>query len=166
MSDQDKRMHQEWVKQGLLEPCDGKMIDYTLVESRIREDREKYDLREIAFDPHNASEIATRLDQSVVPMVMFVQSFNNWNEPYRKFLMLAESHELAHGGHGILKWNAKNLETAVNRNDYWAPLKPQTKKSVQIRRRIDGVVAAIMGLDRCMANPLGSVYDSEGMKTL
>jgi phage terminase large subunit-like protein len=83
-------------------------------------------------------------------MVQFGQHAKNYNEPTKKLLEIVREEKMAHGGHAILKWNASNLEVKEDKNSNLVPVKPQTKRSVQNRRRIDGVVATIMALGRAL----------------
>ena len=60
---------------------------------------------------------------------------------------------------GFLKWMAENI---VMRRDPVGNIKPDKDKSTE---KIDGIVAAIMALDRCIknANTRGSIYDERGI---
>ncbi len=64
--------------------------------------------------------------------------------------------KIQHGGHPVLRWMAGNV--VVDR-DPAENIKPTKAKSPE---KIDGIVAAIMALDRCIRNEgveQGSVYD-------
>lgn len=64
-----------------------------------------------------------------------------------------------HGGNPVLKWMAQNV---VMEQDPAGNIKPTKAKSVE---KIDGIVALIMGLDRCIRNggETTSVYDGRGI---
>ena len=63
-----------------------------------------------------------------------------------------------HGGNPVLKWMAQNV---VMRQDPAGNIKPDKERSVE---KIDGIVALIMGLDRCIRSaPATSVYDERGI---
>lgn len=66
---------------------------------------------------------------------------------------------IIHGGNPVLKWMAGNV---VMRQDPAGNIKPDKEKSVE---KIDGIVASIMALDRCIRNGTGSgsVYDERGV---
>lgn len=66
---------------------------------------------------------------------------------------------ILHGGNPVLKWMAGNV---VMRQDSAGNIKPDKEKSVE---KIDGIVASIMALDRCIRNGSGSgsVYDERGV---
>ena len=63
------------------------------------------------------------------------------------------------GGHPVLKWMAQNV---VMRQDPSGNIKPDKEKSVE---KIDGIVATIMALDRCIRHQKndGSIYDERGI---
>ena len=74
------------------------------------------------------------------------------------FFSLMEGN-IIHGGNPVLKWMAGNV---VMRQDPAGNIKPDKEKSVE---KIDGIVASIMALDRCIRNGIGSgsVYDERGV---
>ena len=68
--------------------------------------------------------------------------------------------KIIHGGHPVLRWMAGNV---VVDTDPAGNIKVTKAKS---KEKIDGIVAAIMALDRCIRNqtePQGSVYDERGL---
>ena len=67
---------------------------------------------------------------------------------------------LAHGGHPVLRWMMDNI---FIRTDPAGNIKADKEKSTE---KIDGAVAAIMGLDRairCGNVSSESVYDTRGL---
>lgn len=64
-----------------------------------------------------------------------------------------------HGGHPVLKQMAQN---DIMRQDPAGNIKPDKEKSVE---KINGIVATIMALDRCIRNKSDetSVYDGRGI---
>ena len=81
--------------------------------------------------------------------------------PTKELLRLVLDHKLAHGGNPVLRWMADN---AAARQDAAGNLKLDKAKS---SGRIDGLVAAIMGLDRATRHEsAGSVYESRGLMEL
>ena len=62
--------------------------------------------------------------------------------------------KITHGGNPILRWMAGNVVAEI---DAAENIKPSKKKATE---KIDGIVALIMGLDRCIRHEMtGSVYD-------
>ena len=69
---------------------------------------------------------------------------------------------IGHGGNLVLRWMADNV---VVQQDAAGNLKPDKGKS---RQRIDGIVAAIMGIDRLTRNvgKKESIYKTRGLRVL
>ena len=68
--------------------------------------------------------------------------------------------KIIHAGHPVLRWMAGNV---VIETDAAENIKVTKAKS---KEKIDGIVASIMALDRCLRNegePQGSVYDERGL---
>jgi phage terminase large subunit-like protein len=68
--------------------------------------------------------------------------------------------KIIHGGNPVMRWMSGNV--VVDR-DAAENIKPTKARSPE---KIDGIVAAIMALDRCIRNqtePQGSVYDERGL---
>ena len=62
--------------------------------------------------------------------------------------------QFIHGGNPVLRWMAGNVVAEI---DAAENIKPSKKKSTE---KIDGIVAWIMALDRCIRHEMqGSVYD-------
>jgi phage terminase large subunit-like protein len=104
---------------------------------------------EIGYDPAFATDIANRLrDRGGFTTVEVLQNYKHFSEPSQVFEALVKSGRWQHDGHPILRWNVENV--AVKRDDAGRirPVKPR-----RASKRIDGVVAAIMGLSRLMVQP-------------
>ena len=88
-------------------------------------------------------------------VVPFGQGFKNMSPPTKEFYKLLMEGKIIHGGNPVLRWMAGNV--VVDR-DPAENIKPTKAKSPE---KIDGIVAAIMALDRCIRNQgqQGSVYD-------
>jgi len=150
-----------WVKQGLVYATDGNVIDYSFIVAKIAELRKQYALKEIAFDRWGAAKIVQELTELGVAVVPFGQGFASMAGPSKELLRLVLAGKLEHGGNPVMRWMADN---AVVKTDPAGNIKPDKAKSTQ---RIDGIVAAVMALDRAMRHGAGhSVYESRGITIL
>jgi phage terminase large subunit-like protein len=77
-------------------------------------------------------------------LVQFRQGFASLSAPTAEFLRLVSAGRLHHGGNPVARWEAANL---ITRSDPAGNLKPDKAKSMD---KIDGIVAAIMALDRAI----------------
>ena len=89
-------------------------------------------------------------------VVPFGQGFKDMSPPTKEFYKLLMEGRIVHGGNPIMAWMAGNV---VVDTDPAGNIKPTKAKSPE---KIDGIVAAIMALDRCIRNEgqqQGSIYD-------
>ncbi|MBK8772640.1 MAG: terminase large subunit [Rhizobiales bacterium] len=159
----DRVPYDAWARDGLLEATPGNVIDYATIERDIIALGDLYDIREIAFDRWGAAQISQNLTAAGFTMAQMGQGFASMAAPTKDLLRLVLSKQLAHDGNPILRWMADNM---VVEQDAAGNVKPSKAKS---REKIDGMVAAIMALDRASRN-LGdsgrSVYEERGVLTI
>lgn len=150
-----------WAREEFLHTTPGNIVDYDIIKARVLADFERYDVRELAFDPWNATQFANSLQSGGIAaerLVKFNQTISMFAEPTKRLIEeLVLGRKLAHLGDPILRWMASNLVVWEDGNGNKRP----TKKSS--RFKIDGMVALIMALGRAIATPGegGSVYDEE-----
>lgn len=149
-----------WERQGYLLSTEGNVIHYDFIEKFINDLAEKYHICEIAVDRWNATQMIQNLEGDGFTMVPFGQGFASMSGPTKDFYRLLMEGQIIHGGHPVLRWMAGNV---VVDTDPAGNIKVTKAKS---KEKIDGIVAAIMALDRCIRNqtePQGSVYDERGL---
>lgn len=152
-----------WERQGYLLSTEGNVIHYDFIEKFINDLAEKYHIVEIAVDRWNATQMIQNLEGDGFTMVPFGQGFASMSGPTKDFYRLLMEGQIIHGGHPVLRWMAGNV---VVDTDPAGNIKVTKAKS---KEKIDGIVAAIMALDRCIRNqtePQGSVYDERGLLVL
>lgn len=155
----DHVLYDVWQKQGFIQTTEGNVIHYGFIEKFIEHLGETYNIREIAYDRWNATQMVQNLEDMGFIMVPFGQGFKDMSPPSKELFKLLMEGNIAHGGNPVLKWMAGNV---VMRQDPAGNIKPDKEKSVE---KIDGIVASIMALDRCIRNGTGggSVYDERGV---
>ena len=158
----DRVAYDAWARDGLIEATPGNVIDYGYIERRIGELSKIYKLKEIAFDPWNASQTAQSVGNAGITMIEMRQGMASMTAPTKELNRLVMSRGIGHGGNLVLRWMADNV---VVKSDAAGNLKPDKGMS---RQRIDGVVAAIMAIDRMTRNQgkKESVYKSRGLRIL
>lgn len=148
--------YRRYVSAGLITATDGTWVDQTSVRAHVNELREQHDVREIGFDSWNASEICRWLeDEDGFTITEVRQGSRTLSEPFKYLVSLVDAGELRHGGHPVLTWNARNLKARRDGNQGWSPDKRSQRK------RIDGMSAAIMAVERAMGSEGESVYESD-----
>lgn len=155
----DHVLYNVWQKQGFIQTTEGNVIHYGFIEKFIEHLGETYNIREIAYDRWNATQMVQNLEDMGFTMVPFGQGFKDMSPPSKELFKLLMEGNIIHGGNPVLKWMAGNV---VMRQDPAGNIKPDKEKSVE---KIDGIVASIMALDRCIRNGTGcgSVYDERGV---
>ncbi len=159
-SRRDRVPYELWASQGFITLTDGDVVDYDRVRADIVALRDRFDVREIAADRWNATQLITQLQGDGFSVVAFGQGYGSMTAPTKELLAIVQSNRLLHGGHAVLRWMASVFATE---QDAAGNLKPSKRKSTD---RIDGVVALIMALGRAMVSASGSVYDSRGLEVL
>lgn len=154
----DHVLYDVWQRQGYILTTEGNVIHYGFIERFIERLGEKYHIVEIAYDRWNATQMVQNLEDMGFTMVPFGQGFKDMSPPSKELYKLLMEGNINHGGNPVLKWMAQNV---VMRQDPAGNIKPDKERSVE---KIDGIVALIMGLDRCIRSaPATSVYDERGI---
>jgi phage terminase large subunit-like protein len=139
--------YDQWLRDGSLVATSGNCIDYERIRVTLREWAAAYDLRELAFDPWNATDLVTRLqDQDGIACVAMRQGFAALSAPTKSLEQVILSKRLRHDGHPVLRWNISNIAVET---DATGNLRLSKKVSTE---RIDGAAALVMALARLDAN--------------
>lgn len=151
-----------WIRDGYIRVTDGNSVDVEHVRARLRQLRESYDIREVAFDPWNAYALAQRLaDDDRFTVVEVRQGTKTLSEPTKDFLARIPERKWRHGGHPVLRWMASNLTLRRDANGNVAPSKSSKNA------KIDGIAALITAWSRArLANAAPSVYERRGVFVL
>ncbi len=152
---QDGVNYAVWEEQGLITLTDGNVVDYDFVEAQIEEICARFNVREIAFDPHLARNSLNNLQGKGLPVVEFRQGWVTMSPAITELERAILARQFQHGGHPILRWHFDNIairtDTAGNRSFH----KGKSKD------RIDGAVATAMAVARCAAGETNiSSYDT------
>lgn len=150
LDDRTARAASTWVTQGWLTTTPGNVTDYDWIKHQIGLDREQYDVKEIAFDRWNSTQLVNDLMSEGAPMEKMGQGTISMSAPTRdlqRLILLGtpENPIIRHGGNPLLRWMVDNfaIDTGPTGN-----IKPDKAKAGD---KIDGVVALIMALSRATA---------------
>jgi phage terminase large subunit-like protein len=139
----DRVPYDQWARDGWLVATPGNVVDYEYVRQTLRAWGTEFDVREIAFDPWNARDLVTRLqEQDGFALVEIRQGYATLSAPTKSLEAAILSRTLRHDGHPVLRWNISNI--AVE-SDPAGNLKLSKKVSTE---RIDGASALVMALHR------------------
>lgn len=154
----DHVQYDVWKAQGHILTTEGNVVHYGFIERFIEELGKKYHIREIAYDRWNATQMVQNLEDEGFTLVPIGQGFKDMSPPSKDMYKLLMEGRIVHGGNPVLKWMAQNV---VMKQDEAGNIKPDKAKSTE---KIDGIVAAIMALDRATRYSSNeSIYDTRGL---
>jgi len=156
----DKVPYDLWARQGFITPTPGNVVDQERIRADILALRGSFDIREIAFDSWNTAWIAPKLEEDGITMVDFRQGYRSMSGPTKDLLVHVMGKKIRHNNNPVLRWMADNV---VVTTDAAENVKPDKSKSTE---RIDGIVAAVMALDRLTKEEPESVYNTRGLVSI
>ena len=158
----ENSQYQGWESIGLLTVTDGAVIDFQVIEDDLLADCSRFEVREVPYDPFQATQLATRMMAQAVPMVEMRPTVLNFSEPMKQLEALVLQGRLHHDGDPVLTWMMSNVVAHMDVKDNIYPRKERPEN------KIDGVVALIMALGRAVADQstgAASVYEERGLLT-
>lgn len=154
-ADRDGVPYPEWAEAAHITATPGNVVDYKEVEFQIRELCARFDVREIAFDPHMARNMISNLLDDGLPAVEMRQGWVTMAPAIKELERAIVGRRLNHDGNPVLRWNFANIAVETDKAGNKAFHKGKSTD------RIDGAVAAAMAVARCAAGDNGrSSYDS------
>lgn len=159
----DRVPYDQWVKDGHIIATPGNVVDYEAVRKVVNAWGAEFDVREVAFDPWNATDLVTRLqEQDGFACVQLRQGFGSLSAPTKSLEKSVLSKSIRHGGHPVLRWCVGNIATE---SDPSGNIKISKKVSTE---RIDAAAALVNAVARMDANvaPAASVYEHGGIFAL
>ena len=147
-------------RRGDLRTTDGTVVDYSAIKMRIREWAARgLDLREICFDPWNATQTATDLESEGFVPVQFRQGFATMSEPTKHLAARLMARTVRHRGNPVSRYQVMNLAIAT---DPAGNIKLDKGKATG---RIDIFAAGVTGPDPryCDARTFQSIYATRGV---
>ena len=163
LDDREKRdrvPYRTWIQQGYITATPGETIDYDVIRAYIDRAGALYKIKELAFDPWGAYEMAQKLDKSGLTVIPTRQNFENMSPPSKELAKRILDRTIEHAGNPVLRWMADNVVTVTDENEN---IRPSKKRSKQ---RIDGITALILALGRAQRHEGGSVYDEHEVRVI
>ncbi|CDZ53368.1 terminase large subunit [Neorhizobium galegae] len=155
-ADRDGVPYPQWAGEGFIEPTFGNVVDFRVVEDTIRELCERFEVREIAFDPHLGRVMMSNLADDGYPAIEMRQGWVTMAPAIKELERAIIAGRFRHGGHPVLRWNFDNIAVETDKAGNKAFHKGKS------RDRIDGAVAAAMAVGRAsLGEDNRSIYDTE-----
>ncbi len=153
-----------WNREKLITLTPGTTVDYSIVRKCINELGQRYRIMEIAADKSMAAQMLQDLDRDGFEMISFGQGFGWFSMPFKELINAVMDGRLQHGNHPVMNFMADCVTALSDVDERIRPVKPARFKS---GKRIDGIVAAIMGFDRALRNEDStSIYETQGIRYL
>lgn len=153
-ADRDGVPYPTWAEEGFITPTPGNVVDYHSVEDQIRELCARFDVREIAFDPHMARNMISNLTEDGLPAVEMRQGWVTMAPAIKELERAIVGRRFRHGGHPVLRWNFSNIAVETDKAGN------KTFHKGKSTDRIDGAVASAMAVARAAAGDSNrSSYD-------
>ncbi|RLA38257.1 MAG: terminase large subunit [Gammaproteobacteria bacterium] len=134
----------KWNEDGWLTLTSGNVIDYNWIKADLETFMQRFNVKEIAFDRWNSSQLVNDLMEMNAPMVAFGQGYASMNAPMKELERRYLSKEISHPNDPVLNWAMSNL---VADQDPAGNIKPAKNKSSE---KIDPAAALIMAVGRAM----------------
>lgn len=135
-----------WAKEGQITATEGNVVDFRAVEDQVRELCARFNVREIAFDPHLARNMLNNLLEDGFPAVEMRQGWATMAPAVKELERAIIAGRFRHGGHPVLRWNFSNIEMRTD------PAGNRTFHKGKSRDKIDGAVASAMAVARAAAD--------------
>ena len=146
-----------WNKLGYFNITEGNVVDYDYIEQFIINLKDKFRIKQIAYDNWNSSQIAIHLQDEGFDMIPFGQGYKSMSPACKEIMRLTLSRKLVHNGNPVLRWMMDNIS---HKEDPAGNIKFDKEKSTE---KIDGAVALAMALGTAIDNKEEeSVYSKGG----
>lgn len=132
--------YQGWDSQHLLSVTEGEIIDYDEIFEKLRQIRGTCQLEAVAYDPHQATYLVTKMTQEGIPVIEVRPNVLNFSEPMKELDALTRAGTIAHGGCPVMEWEMSNVVASADAKDNVYPRKPRDDA------KIDNPVALIAAL--------------------
>jgi phage terminase large subunit-like protein len=147
-----------WAAEGYLYVTPGNETDFGLIEDYIRDLCRRFDVRQIATDPWQATHISQRLMAEGAPMVEYRMQTSTLSEPTKELDAAIRSKRITSDGNPVLDWCIGNTVGHYDARNNCFPRKSRPEQ------KIDAAVALIMAIGLIMrdADAGPSVYETRG----
>jgi phage terminase large subunit-like protein len=154
--------YETWVRQGWITATEGNVIDYDRIRADIQGLADRYGIKEVGYDPWNATQIVTQLQGDGLTMVPVRQGYATLSAPTKEMQKRVLEKRFVHGGNPVVRWCAHNM---VLSSDPAGNVKPAKDKSTE---KIDPLAAAVNAMDRLIRHEDSgeSVYEERGILAL
>ena len=146
LSDGRNDSYATWEQEGWLRASPGEVNDFNMIESSVRDDGGLYSIVDVAYDPWQALQMATNLDDAGVSVIEYRPTTANFSPAMKEIDALTREGRLHHDGNPVLAWCVSCVRIYEDRNGNIFPRKDKNDP----RQKIDALVALLMAYGRWM----------------
>ncbi len=146
------------VDSGILKLTEGNVMDDREISDFIKQQCEKYDIKEVGYDAYNAASLVARLHDAGIPVKKVGQGMAVLNNPSKYVEKLILNQQIKHNGNPFVGWQLGNCEVYTDVNGNIKVRKNEADKSA----KVDGIIALIIAAHCSLDNPF--VSDSFGFR--
>lgn len=160
----DRAEYDQWARDGYITLTPGRSIDYDFIERDILRFAKDYQVLELAEDPYNATQLTNHLINEGITCIDMRQGFLSMSPPTKGLQRTILEGKFHHGNNPVTNWMINNCEVIT---DPAGNVKLDKAARVS-RRKIDGIIAAIMAYSRIDAEPVPgpSIYETRGVVSI
>lgn len=159
----DDPRYEGWVASGHIIATPGNITDFEYIEQDLLKWCSEFEVKQVAYDPHQAHQFATRMQHEGVPMVEVRQNTSNLSPAMKEFEALLLARRIHHANSPVLTWMFSNVVVKPNAKGEIYPRKEREKD------KIDGAVATLLAINRWLAHDPEedrSVYEEQDLLVL
>ncbi|MFN3661245.1 terminase large subunit, partial [Yoonia sp.] len=142
-----RNIYSNAVDSGKLIITEGEVADHAVIRKHIEQLNTDFDLREVAYDNWNASQITSLLQDSGLTMVKFPQAISSMSPAAKETELLIRNGTLKHSGDPFLAWQLSNAEIYIDNNE-----NIKVRKGTDNALKIDAIIAMIMAIGRATSH--------------
>ena len=155
----DKVPYNQWQKDGYLITTPGDVQDYEFIRAKVNELGGIYNIKSIAFDRWNSSQLVVNLSEDGASLSPFGQGYASMSAPTKELEKLVLKKRLNHFGNPVLRWQMQNVSLRID------PAENIKVDKARSSEKVDGIVALIMALGEFLTDesPGESIYNDRGL---
>lgn len=153
-------IYQEAIKSGILKLTQGNVADMNEIEQYIVNQCQKYEVKEIGFDPYNAAALVANLYGNGLPVKKVGQGMAVLSNPSKSTEQAILKKAIHHDGNPFLGWQLGNCEIYTDVNGNVKIRKNEADPSA----KVDGIIALIMAMHCHLDNAF--IGDTFGFRTI
>jgi phage terminase large subunit-like protein len=134
---------------GILKLTEGNVMDDREISDFIKNQCEKYNVKEVGYDAYNAASLVARLHDHGIPVKKVGQGMAVLNNPSKYIEKLILNKQIKHNGNPFVGWQLGNCEVYTDVNGNIKVRKNEADKSA----KVDGIIALIIAAHCSLDNP-------------